>query len=331
MAEPDSATARARVPLGWGWRVVAAKELADHLLSIRFTILVILVGLAAVAAVYNAAGGIRDAAEQASGDPTLFLRLFTLSQGDIPSFLALVAVLVPLLGIAFGFDAINGERAQGTLPRLLSQPIHRDDVVNGKFVAGLGVIGVILSILTLIVAGVGLVRLGVVPSAPEVGRLLLYLFISCVYAGFWLGLATLLSVVFRRAATSALAVMAAWLVITFFAGLLIRIVAGFLVPVPEGATIQEEVRSANFEQTLSRVFPATLYGEATTALLVPEQRTFEILGVLILQGEERAIPSGLSVDQSLLLVWPQITVLMGLVVVCFAGAYILFMRQEVRA
>jgi ABC-2 type transport system permease protein len=34
---------------------------------------------------------------------------------------------LPLLGIAFGFDAINNERAERTLPRLLPQPIWRDD------------------------------------------------------------------------------------------------------------------------------------------------------------------------------------------------------------
>ena len=58
-------------------------------------------------------------------------------------------------------DAINGERAQGTLPRLLSQPIHRDDVINGKFVAGLALIGLSVNAVMLVVAGIGLVRLGI--------------------------------------------------------------------------------------------------------------------------------------------------------------------------
>ena len=73
--------------------------------------------------------------------------------------------LLPLVGIAFGFDAINGERAQGTLPRLLSQPIHRDDVVNGKFAAGLAVIGLVLVAMLALISGYGLFRLGIVPTA----------------------------------------------------------------------------------------------------------------------------------------------------------------------
>ena len=39
----------------------------------------------------------------------------------------------------------------------------------------------------------------------------------------------------------------------------------------------------------------------------------------------------LSLDQSLLIVWPQIVALVALTVLCFGAAYVLFMRQEVRA
>ena len=63
---------------------------------------------------------------------------------------AFVAITAPLLGVAFGFDAVNGERHQGTLPRLLSQPIHRDDVINGKFAAGLIAISLALGALILV-------------------------------------------------------------------------------------------------------------------------------------------------------------------------------------
>lgn len=316
---------------GWGWRVIAGKEFADHVTSIRFIILIVLLGLGAIAAVYAAAGGLREAAEDVSGAPGLFLSLFTVSPERIPPFFVIVSWLTPLLGIAFGFDSVNGERAQGTLPRLLSQPIHRDDVINGKFVAGLAAIAAMLGALTCLLAGIGMLRLGVVPKLPDLFRLLAYLVVSIIYAGFWLALATWSSVLLRRAATSAMLAIAAWLVLTLFAGLLIGVVAGVVSPTPENATIEEQLQSARVEQTLSRVSPSTLYTEATVALLNPRQRTFDILGSLILQSEPRAVPSLLSLDQSLLLVWPQVTVLVALTVLCFAGAYVSFMRQEVRA
>ena len=46
---------------------------------------------------------------------------------------------------------------------------------------------------------------------------------------------------------------------------------------------------------------------------------------------QEQIPTLLSLDQSLLLVWPQVVVLLALTVICFAAGYVLFMRQEVRA
>jgi ABC-2 type transport system permease protein len=39
----------------------------------------------------------------------------------------------------------------------------------------------------------------------------------------------------------------------------------------------------------------------------------------------------LSLDQSLLIVWPQLTVLIALTAICFAVCYIVFMRQEIRS
>ena len=48
------------------------------------------------------------------------------------------------------------------------------------------------------------------------------------------------------------------------------------------------------------------------------------------QAQQR-IPSLLSLDQSFILVWPQIVALVAVTVACFAVAYVQFMRQEVRA
>ncbi|HEX5451436.1 MAG TPA: ABC transporter permease subunit, partial [Candidatus Limnocylindrales bacterium] len=255
-ARPASRTAsRADEPverIAGGWRVVAAKEFADHVLSVRFYILLILLGLVAIASVYSTATALRGAADQvtANGVPALFLKLFTVQSPDSPifAFYAFVAFLGPLLGIAFGFDAINGERADRTLPRLLAQPIHRDDVINGKFVAGLAAIGLVFAAITAIVAGLGLFEIGVVPSADEVARLLLWFVATIIYVGFWLAFAMLCSVALRRAATSALAAIALWIVLTLFASLLVGIVADVFAPVPDNATLDDQIAHVQVQQ-----------------------------------------------------------------------------------
>lgn len=319
----DLATARRA-----GWRVVAAKEVADHLRSARFLILLFILGLTAAGGVAAAAGSISNVAQEASGSPALFLRLFTVAPERLPPFFLVVGFLAPLLGIAFGFDAVNGERAQGTLPRLLSQPLHRDDVVNGKFVAGLAVIGLILTSMTGLIAGIGLLRLGVVPDADDAARIAVWLAVAVVYVAFWLALATLCSVALRRAATSALVAIAAWLVATLFVALLVGVLADALAPVGGDAAVADQLRNAQLQQTLARVSPTTLYQEATAAILTPTMRT---TGLLLPVQADQAVPSLLPVGQTLLLVWPQIVGLIALTAVCFAVAYVVFMRQEVRA
>jgi ABC-2 type transport system permease protein len=315
-----------------GWRVIGAKEFADHLSSVRFKILVALVGLAGLAAIYSVASEIRNAANDATNAQDLFVKMFTLQSEGVPlSYLSMVGLLVPLLGIAFGFDAINGERSQGTLPRLVAQPIHRDDVINGKFVGGLSVIAIMLALLTVLVGAVGVFRIGITPGLSDLLRVLLFWLVAVIYAGFWLGLSMLFSVVLQRAATSALAAIAAWLVLTIFVGLFVGLVADALRPVPQDPTFQEELANARMRLNLSRISPNTLFQEASLVLLIPEARTVDLLGRLLLSQEPRAIPNPLSLAQSLLVVWPQVAGLLAATAACFAGAYIYFMRQEVRA
>ena len=327
-APPARAPALARRPAGW--RVVAGKELADLVTSLRFVVLLVILGLAAAVPVYFASGAIRDVAGEASGVPAVFLALFTIGREPVPPFVALVGFVAPLLGIAFGFDAVNGERTQGTLPRLLAQPIHRDDVVNGKFAAGLTAIALAVVATTAVVAGIGLLRLGIVPSAAEVGRLVAWLVVTIVYIGLWLAFATLCSVVVRRAATSALVAIGVWLGITLFGRILADLIAGALAPVTSG-TIDEQLRNAQATQILSAFSPDTLYQQTVAVILNPGVTALSVSGPGELMQLSQQIPTLLSLDQSLLVAWPYAVALVALTIVSFAIAYVAFLRQEVRA
>jgi ABC-2 type transport system permease protein len=316
-----------------GWRVVAAKEFGDHILSVRLFILLGLLSLFAVGAIYSTASYVGTNAQAAAGQTGLFVLLFSISDpsSQVPSFASLIALLGPLLGIAFGFDAINGERSERTLPRLIAQPIHRDAVIIGKFAAGLAVIGLILGAITLIVAGVAFVVLGISPSPDDVARLIAWFVVSLAYLGFWLAFAMLCSVAVRRAATSVLAAFALWIVLTIFAALLVSIIASYLSPVPANPTLDQQVANAELTDNLARISPGTLYIEATDYILNPTVQTLDVAAQVAQQSNSGAIPSALPLDQSLLLAWPQVVALLSLTLVCFGLGYVGFMRQEVRA
>jgi len=314
--------------------IIGSKEFGDHLLSARFIVLIVVLGLAAAIPLYFAAGTIRDAASSVTDTQAVFIALFWLapkvSDVTLPSVTGFLAYVAPLLGLAFAFDAINGERSEGTLPRLLSQPIHRDDVINGKFVAGLAVIGIVLVSVVGAIAAFGLIRLGIVPAASEVLRLVLWVLVTFIYVSLWLAFGMLLSVVVRRAATSALIGFGAWLLLTFFGGLIVSLIGGIVAP--QTGTAQEQLHDIGLRELLSRLLPDTLYREASLTLLNPQVSTVSTPATLA--GYEQAqqrIPSLLSLDQSFILVWPQVVALVALTVACFAVAYVMFMRQEVRA
>ena len=154
-----------------GLGVVTLKELSDHLSSARMRVLEWLVVLTALAAVYGAIQQIRDVTAE---DPFLFLRLFTPAREPLPSFVAFLGFLVPLMAIGLGFDAVNGEHNRRTLSRILSQPIYRDALLFGKFLAGLSVIAISLVCLWLLVIGLGLIMLGVPPGGEEMARALIF-------------------------------------------------------------------------------------------------------------------------------------------------------------
>lgn len=321
---------RHRLPAGW--RVIAAKEAADHLLSVRLLLLLGILGAVGVLTIYAASSYIRDLADGIEGPAGIVLALFTIAPPTTattfqpPAFVSWIALLGPLLGIAFGFDAISSERAEGTLPRLVSQPIHRDDVINGKFAAGLGIVALVVGLIALVVLGVAMFRLAVVPTVDDVLRLLTWYATTVVYIGFWLALSTLCSVVFRRAATAALVVIGVWLVLAFFYQYIADVVAGMTAPAS-----QDLAANVSRTQDLLRLSPGTLYQEATAALLNPSVRTVDDLSSLLLQFEPRAVASILPFGQSVLIIWPQVVALVAATAICFALAYVAFMRQEIRA
>ena len=337
MTVPDTG----RIPAGW--RVIAGREFAEYLLSVRFLVLIVLLGLLSALVVFTLTGNIRDAAGNLSGQRFAdgqafppFLILFTLSPGQanaslqaIPSFAGIiVSYLGPLLGLAFGFDAISNERSEGTLPRLVSQPIHRDDVINGKFVASLAIVALMLGAVMLIVSGIGIFRLGVLPVGDVGLRLLAWYVLAILYVGFWLSLATLCSVIFKRGATAVLVVLGVWLVVAFFGGQIATIIANFVSPADTSSTTAQQLANVNMQLTIARIFPPGMFSDTTSVILNPAVNS---LNASLSDPTGRAVGGLLPIVQSVLLVWPYIVALIAMMVACFAMAYVVFMRQEIRA
>jgi ABC-2 type transport system permease protein len=305
------------------WAVVA-KDMADHLTSARMRILELLILVTAVATVF---GAISNLHQNTSQDQFVFLKLFTSGLDPLPAFAGLLGFLVPLVAIALSFDAINGEFNQRTLSRVLAQPIYRDALLLGKFLAGLFTLSLVLTAIWLLIMGAGILGIGVPPSGEEVGRSLMFLLITIAYGGVWLALGMVFSTKFRQPATAALAAIAVWLFFTVFWNMLVTLISQSTIA--QNGSVDQMISQIKLFQTLLRISPNTLYVEATVGLLLPSTRSLGFVLPTQMQGAIMGAP--LPLGESIILTWPHLTGLIALTVLLFALAYVLFQRQEIRA
>lgn len=312
-----------------GTLVIAEKEMRDQFGSKRFLILfgfmVLLSGLAA----YQGVDFIKDSSEAS------FLSIFSGSMMSY-SFIQIMVLFGPILGMALGFDSVNKERTTGTLSMLLGQPIYRDSVINGKFLAGAASLATIGIGTIAITVGLAIPLLGYGPTGAEALKIVVLSLLTVLYLVFWLSLGLLFSVIAKKPSTSILASIGTWMFFSIILGILASAVAGVLVPLPAGGfqrgglhggfDVTDEFRDTMIEQmelreSINRLSPTELYEGAASAILGVNSG----IGRMV-QGFTRSVPLG----EALLANWASIAVLAVGLVICFAASYILFLRMEIR-
>ncbi len=313
-------------------RSIIKKELADHFSSYRFIILFALIAMVSLITAYMVGLNIKEELEGIAKPKSVFLMLFT-SSGALFSLVQFVAFFGPLIGLVLGFDTINRERNEGTLSKLLSQPIYRDVVINGKFLAGMITISIMLVCIVLVVTGLGLSTVGVIPGVEEAWRILIYLIISVIYISFWLGVAILFSILFRSIATSALAALAVWIFFSFFISLGASVAGDALMPEMGDNSTESVLKKARIVRAITLASPMELYTHATATIIDPSLKTTR--SIVAMGPMERLSISRfsgpLSLSQSIFVVLPYLITLLAVTAVCFAISYTVFMRQEIRS
>lgn len=309
--------------------VMVHKEVGDQVRSWRFIVMLSLIVLTFLGTMYISVANIKSAVGNIHDPDRMFvyLKLLTVSDGTLPTFHTFISFLGPLLGIALGFDAINSEYNNGTLIRLMAQPVYRDNILLAKFTAALIVVGVLFLSLSLLMVGGGLLFTGVPVEPVEMLRILGFVVMSILYIGFWLSLSICFSVRFRNAATSALAAIGTWLFFTVFYQIVVNLIISSMLPKSGYIAPDQMLSYNNLLLSLLRLAPSQLYTDAATTLLMPSVRS---LGALSMERMAGAIPAPLPLKESLMIVWPQVTGLLAATMVCFALAYYLFMRKEIR-
>ncbi|MFB6143945.1 MAG: ABC transporter permease subunit [Candidatus Nanohaloarchaea archaeon] len=269
-------------------------------------------------------------------------------RGDIPEKPSLVDVFeimvsfnLPLaagvLALLLSYDSVSREREEGTIELLLSYPVYRDEVINGKFAAGLFTVALALLIAFTASSGLAIYLTGALPTMQEVYRIMFMWQGSVVYMAFFFGLGTLYSTIFRSSWRSLIAGMVTLLIFIatpFIAGF----AADFIYPmkIDQGAVQQRttaygdmaaEVQSNEaqrrqdiiqkrkaFREKISRFSPSTSYRNFVKKML----------------GTSYSSETGLKPG-----VWESLSAGIGYLVfllsetmLMFSAAYAVFMRQD---
>ena len=329
---------------------VFRKELADLFVNKRFILLFAMILLLSTASAYQGANYLKSS----SSTSTNFMAIF--SQGaNGSSFVSLMVTFGPLLGLALSFDAINKERKSGTLSTLLAQPIFRDSIINGKFLAG--AVGLTLAIVVTLGVNMGIAipLLGFGPTSTEALAIVALIAVTIIYLCFWYGLGMLFSVYCRETSTSILASVATWIVFS----ILIFIFASFASNVAVSAVSFNPSENFNFTggnfpgnftggpgfnssmfttptsvtesrsmiaSTISSISPAYLYSDIASRLTGAVSSSFTGFSVSISRftGQQYNLYTALAGS------WAEIAVIAMAMVVCFIASYMLFLRSEIR-
>ena len=314
-----------------GTMTVAVKEMKDQVGSKRFLILFSFIVLLSGLAAYQGVDFIKD------NTNATFVYIFSGTQMTF-SFIQIMVIFGPILGMALGFDSVNKERTTGTLSMLLGQPIYRDSVLNGKFLAGAASLATLGIGTIAITVGLSIPMLGYGPTMEEALKIITLSLLTVLYLVFWLSLGMLYSVIAKKTSTSILASIATWMFFSIVLSILANAVSSALVPLPGGGfqggqggqgggfQVSDEYREAmmkRFEMSdnINKLSPTELFEDTAQA----------ILGVTSGFGRfseqfDRVMPLG----EALMANWANIAVMVVGLVICFAASYMLFLRIEIR-
>lgn len=314
-----------------GTMTVAVKEMKDQVGSKRFLILFSFIVLLSGLAAYQGVDFIKD------NTNATFVYIFSGTQMTF-SFIQIMVIFGPILGMALGFDSVNKERTTGTLSMLLGQPIYRDSVLNGKFLAGAASLATLGIGTIAITVGLSIPMLGYGPTMEEALKIVTLSLLTVLYLVFWLSLGMLYSVIAKKTSTSILASIATWMFFSIVLSILANAVSSALVPLPGGGfqggqggqgggfQVSDEYREAmmkRFEMSdnINKLSPTELFEDTAQA----------ILGVTSGFGRfseqfDRVMPLG----EALMANWANIAVMVVGLVICFAASYMLFLRIEIR-
>lgn len=155
-----------------------------------------------------------------------------------------VVYLLPLLILALCFGVLSGEREQGTLQLILSQPVSASELLFSKLFAQFVLIGATLTLALF----AGFILAGSPPSSSDLLiNTALWVILVTAYAGFWFSVGAIISSLGYSSSTNAVAAASAWLLFVLIIPSLLGIAVSAAYPLPPRGEVTAAVRNINLD------------------------------------------------------------------------------------
>ncbi len=115
------------------------------------------------------------------------------------SFTFLFAIMGMILSGAIGFDQISKEKEDGSLKTVLSSPIYRDALINGKAIGAIATLAITMAATFVLTIAILLIY-GVVPNVDESLRIVIFFIIALVYCTVFLAISMAMSTISKSSA-----------------------------------------------------------------------------------------------------------------------------------
>ncbi|MCZ7400223.1 MAG: ABC transporter permease [Candidatus Methanoperedens sp.] len=289
--------------------VIAQKEFADNLWSMRFLALLSIVTLIIFSISYR---------EGTDGRKLL---------EGLNNVAWIIALFLPLLGITLGFDVIIKERKSASLNVLLTHPVFRDNIITGKILGAMATLALVVGIAVIVSFGTILAVTGAQVSLLELERVLIFAILTFLYISVFLGIGVFLSIVSKSASNSLIYGIAVWLNLVIVYSLIIFMIASMLTgqfSLDSSIFYKPRLELNNNFQKLTPVYHyvETVSGEPSVGMWG---------GVKIYTDKlSRGIfDTGSSMDKWIEEYWSNLLVLIALPIFLFIASFIAFLRKDI--
>jgi len=325
---------------------VARKELIDHLTSRRFIIILALFLIISASGMHEGINRYNQQLESYKELISQIKEVEGIEPGYMPErpsimlvFLFMsrqIMMLGAILAIAMGFDLVSEEKETRSLKSLLSCPVFRDEIINGKALGGTLALVFAMGAALLISLAVLLI-FSIVPSMNELAAILVFGLVSILFLLAYFAIALMISTISGKSGSALIYT----LVIFFILGSILPIVGGTVAdmvcgdqpkspPVVVTNMSEEEMQQYN-EVLMAWSEKRKPIIEAFT-VISPNMNYERILNkicssssVTTTYGDEAP-----GLQDVLGRVWKNILALISFSVVFFALAYVKFMRMDIR-